>query len=338
MIRTLKRYVAIDGGNEKEYVELSMLSTDTKPTSGIITGSIINEVDTGKVYFFNETSAAWEEQFSFQDMGGGGGGSSLPPVTSADNGDVLAVVNGAWGKSEPPSGLPDVTASDNGKVLGVEDGEWEAVDAPSGLPGVTASDNGKVLGVEDGEWSPVEAGGALIVTFSLANTTCDKTYAEIKAAVTGGKDVIVRLDTGWLYGRGAYVYATKFEINMDWQGGYQDYFEATTPPVDGYVYKMRVRQNNTVAITQTAAPSVVELTQSGVQLFSGTGVTIGDAASGNVLRFIVNAGNVEFYDIVSVIGMVGNRRVIMKNASSGDLWATQPGADNAQLVFDTYTP
>ena len=39
--------------------------------------------------------------------GGGGGGSSLPSVTSADNGDVLTVVEGEWAKAEP-SGASDV--------------------------------------------------------------------------------------------------------------------------------------------------------------------------------------------------------------------------------------
>ena len=66
MIRTLKRLVALDGGTDKEYVEMTMLSTDTKPTTGIIGGSIAVEVDTGKVYFFDETGASWIEQFSFQ--------------------------------------------------------------------------------------------------------------------------------------------------------------------------------------------------------------------------------------------------------------------------------
>lgn len=37
--------------------------------------------------------------------GGGGGGSSLPEVTSADNGNVLTVVEGAWAKAEPLGGV-----------------------------------------------------------------------------------------------------------------------------------------------------------------------------------------------------------------------------------------
>ena len=47
---------------EKNYVELFGLSTDAKPTSGIVTGSVFVEVDTGKVYLFNEAASAWVEQ------------------------------------------------------------------------------------------------------------------------------------------------------------------------------------------------------------------------------------------------------------------------------------
>lgn len=38
----------------------------------------------------------------------GGGGSGLPAVTSDDNGDVLTVVNGAWGKAAPSGGDSDI--------------------------------------------------------------------------------------------------------------------------------------------------------------------------------------------------------------------------------------
>ena len=46
---------------DKKYVELFGLSTDSKPTTGIITGSTFVEVDTGKVYLFNESSSTWVE-------------------------------------------------------------------------------------------------------------------------------------------------------------------------------------------------------------------------------------------------------------------------------------
>ena len=52
--------------SNRAYVELAGIHTDTKPTDGIATGSIFTEVDTGTVFFFNEASETWVEQFSFQ--------------------------------------------------------------------------------------------------------------------------------------------------------------------------------------------------------------------------------------------------------------------------------
>ena len=45
----------------KKYVELACLSTDTKPTSGIITGSLALEVNTGDVYAFDEVGGEWDK-------------------------------------------------------------------------------------------------------------------------------------------------------------------------------------------------------------------------------------------------------------------------------------
>lgn len=59
-----------------------------------------------------------------------GGGSGLPSVTSADNGDVLTVVEGAWAKAEATKELPAVTSSNNGQVLMVVDGEWAVANLP----------------------------------------------------------------------------------------------------------------------------------------------------------------------------------------------------------------
>lgn len=57
------------GAGAKRYVELACISSDTKPTEGIATGSIAVETDTGTVFFFNEegnSGSEWVEQFSFQ--------------------------------------------------------------------------------------------------------------------------------------------------------------------------------------------------------------------------------------------------------------------------------
>lgn len=47
--------------NDKRYIEAFGLSTDTKPTEGIITGSVFVEVDTSKAFFFDEDGATWRE-------------------------------------------------------------------------------------------------------------------------------------------------------------------------------------------------------------------------------------------------------------------------------------
>ena len=45
--------------SQKKYYELAGLSTDSKPTSDIVTGSRFFEVDTGLEYAFDETGAQW---------------------------------------------------------------------------------------------------------------------------------------------------------------------------------------------------------------------------------------------------------------------------------------
>lgn len=47
------------------YIEAAGLSTDTKP-GGVATGSIFAEVDTGKIYLFDEESD-WTEELSLQE-------------------------------------------------------------------------------------------------------------------------------------------------------------------------------------------------------------------------------------------------------------------------------
>ena len=47
-------------GNGKRYVEGHCLAADTKPTD-VGNGSCLIEMDTGKVYFFDEAGNQWKE-------------------------------------------------------------------------------------------------------------------------------------------------------------------------------------------------------------------------------------------------------------------------------------
>lgn len=47
--------------NGKVMVEAYCLSTDTKPTTGIANGSILIEMDTQKIFMFDETNSTWLE-------------------------------------------------------------------------------------------------------------------------------------------------------------------------------------------------------------------------------------------------------------------------------------
>ena len=45
--------------HDKYYKELAGKSTENKPTSDIVSGSLYLETDTGDVYVFEETDATW---------------------------------------------------------------------------------------------------------------------------------------------------------------------------------------------------------------------------------------------------------------------------------------
>lgn len=45
----------------KFYGEGSCLSSDSKPTENLINGSTLLEMDTGKVYMFDEANEQWRE-------------------------------------------------------------------------------------------------------------------------------------------------------------------------------------------------------------------------------------------------------------------------------------
>lgn len=58
MVRILIDQAYIDG---KNYKEIACLSTDTKPTEGIVTGSLALEADTGDIYAFDEVGGEWNK-------------------------------------------------------------------------------------------------------------------------------------------------------------------------------------------------------------------------------------------------------------------------------------
>ena len=74
-------------------------------------------------------------------------GCGLPEVTSDDNGDVLAVVDGEWSKAPAPSSLPPYTSADKGKVLTVGEGEAEVVIPAQSLT-IDSKGNGTLTGVD----------------------------------------------------------------------------------------------------------------------------------------------------------------------------------------------
>ena len=68
MVRELVRQL-FEG--DKYYIEAAGLSTDTKPTVKIITGSTFMEVDTGDVYTYDEVGETWHKVGGTADANGG---------------------------------------------------------------------------------------------------------------------------------------------------------------------------------------------------------------------------------------------------------------------------
>ena len=48
-------------GDNKILIEAVCLADDSKPTTGIANGSMCLEMDTGKIYAFNEAASSWVE-------------------------------------------------------------------------------------------------------------------------------------------------------------------------------------------------------------------------------------------------------------------------------------
>ena len=53
--------VIVDFENNKQIANLFGTSGDSKPTTGYANGSTFLEVDTGKIYLFNESISSWVE-------------------------------------------------------------------------------------------------------------------------------------------------------------------------------------------------------------------------------------------------------------------------------------
>lgn len=79
---------ALTYGDGKLYVKANLTSSDDKPTTGIATGSIAIETDTGKSYVFDEDSAAWTELKSSGGGGGGGGANGFTLLKTVDLGHI----------------------------------------------------------------------------------------------------------------------------------------------------------------------------------------------------------------------------------------------------------
>jgi hypothetical protein len=58
MVRIIRDQVIQDG---KHYIEAACLHDDSKPATGIVTGSLCLEVDTGDIYAFDEEGASWSK-------------------------------------------------------------------------------------------------------------------------------------------------------------------------------------------------------------------------------------------------------------------------------------
>ena len=64
-----KRIYKMVSGNTLKYIcEISCLSTDTKPTANIVTGSVALEVDTGDIYLYDEASTTWNKMCSIKEQ------------------------------------------------------------------------------------------------------------------------------------------------------------------------------------------------------------------------------------------------------------------------------
>lgn len=87
----------------------------------------------------------------------------LPTYTSSDVGKMLAVNSSGTGYElvDAPERMPPVTAADDGKLLQVVDGEWAAVDIGSAVE--LLAETGVAEPVTDGSAILTDANGIIYV-------------------------------------------------------------------------------------------------------------------------------------------------------------------------------
>ena len=90
MITYLKNeiYKTVNGA-DMHLIQIACKSTDSKPTTGIVTGSLALEVDSGKIYAFDEASSEWDEIGSSGGGGGGGGSSDFSTAKVTISGTIF---------------------------------------------------------------------------------------------------------------------------------------------------------------------------------------------------------------------------------------------------------
>lgn len=58
MVRIIESRVI---ANDKSYVNIACLSTDSKPVGNYVTGSVLLEADTGAQFAYNESANEWNQ-------------------------------------------------------------------------------------------------------------------------------------------------------------------------------------------------------------------------------------------------------------------------------------
>ena len=68
----MREIVVIPITSKKRFIKAAGLSTEPKPISNVVTGSLFLEVDTGDVYARNEEGSSGEEWMKICELGGSG--------------------------------------------------------------------------------------------------------------------------------------------------------------------------------------------------------------------------------------------------------------------------